>query len=453
MATPILLTDLPLESPGESIQQPSLHIEDHTTSDLDIDQEPLASAIQQLDPVDGGPAAWKALIAAFIFEALLWGFPVCFGVFQEYYSSLPAFASSTSNIALIGTISQGIPFVGGPVMVTVTKRFPKYRKKFIFYSWCICILSLVLGSLSSDISVLIATQGVMYGVGFMMMYWPIFSIVNEWWVARKGFAVGLITSAAGGAGAVLPFAFQAGLRKYGYRITLRATAVALVVVTGPIIPLFKPRLPVSEQTTLARMDWMFLKKPLFWIYCLSMMIQGLGFFFPPLYLPSYAVDSGLSATMGALLLSLMAIAQFLGQTSFGFWSDRLFTPHTLGMACSIVTTVAAALLWGLGKTLPPLAVFSLTYGFFGYGFIATKTAMAKAVTNDQSSVFAVQAVLVFCVGIGNLMVGPISKSLIIEGVMRQQYGLEKYKSVVIFTSSCMLASAGLLVIPYLLRQR
>lgn len=28
---------------------------------------------QQLLPVDGGPAAWKLLIAAFIFEAILWG--------------------------------------------------------------------------------------------------------------------------------------------------------------------------------------------------------------------------------------------------------------------------------------------------------------------------------------------------------------------------------------------
>lgn len=29
--------------------------------------------IQQLKPVDGGPDAWKVLIAAFVFEALLWG--------------------------------------------------------------------------------------------------------------------------------------------------------------------------------------------------------------------------------------------------------------------------------------------------------------------------------------------------------------------------------------------
>lgn len=31
------------------------------------------AVIQQLLPADGGPAAWRLLIAAFVFEALLWG--------------------------------------------------------------------------------------------------------------------------------------------------------------------------------------------------------------------------------------------------------------------------------------------------------------------------------------------------------------------------------------------
>jgi hypothetical protein len=30
---------------------------------------------------DRGLAAWRLLLAAFIFEALLWGFPLSFGVF------------------------------------------------------------------------------------------------------------------------------------------------------------------------------------------------------------------------------------------------------------------------------------------------------------------------------------------------------------------------------------
>jgi hypothetical protein len=41
----------------------------------DVENEPTTSmrTEQELAPVDGGPAAWKLLCAAFVFETLLWG--------------------------------------------------------------------------------------------------------------------------------------------------------------------------------------------------------------------------------------------------------------------------------------------------------------------------------------------------------------------------------------------
>jgi hypothetical protein len=59
------------------------------------------------------------------------------------------------------------------------------------------MLALGTGSLTSQFGGLVATQGLMYGVGFITLYWPIMSMVNEWWVVRKGFAFGLIMSAGG----------------------------------------------------------------------------------------------------------------------------------------------------------------------------------------------------------------------------------------------------------------
>ena len=36
-------------------------------------EEPPDTASQSLPPIDGGKAAWSLLLAAFVFEALLWG--------------------------------------------------------------------------------------------------------------------------------------------------------------------------------------------------------------------------------------------------------------------------------------------------------------------------------------------------------------------------------------------
>jgi hypothetical protein len=87
------------------------------------------------------------------------------------------------------------------------------------------------GSFATTIGGLIATQGFIYGIGFVILTYPIISMVNEWWVARKGMAFGLISAASGGAGVVMPIILEAMLNKYGYTTTLRASAVAMVILT------------------------------------------------------------------------------------------------------------------------------------------------------------------------------------------------------------------------------
>jgi hypothetical protein len=73
----------------------------------------------------------------------------------------------------------------------------------------ICILGLVAGSFASDLRILILTQGVAYGFGFLIFYYPILSMVNEYWVARRGMAYGILCGASGLSGTVMPFVIQA----------------------------------------------------------------------------------------------------------------------------------------------------------------------------------------------------------------------------------------------------
>ena len=280
----------------------------------------------------------------------------------------------------------------------------------------------------------------MYGVGFVTLTYPIISMVDEWWIARKGMAFGLISAASGGTGAVMPFILEAMLHRYGYQTTLRASAVAMVVLTAPLLPALKGRLPPAERSTMARTNRSFLKKSLFWIYCLSTLTQGFGFFFPSIYLPSYAREIGLAPRQGALLLAIMSIAQVLGQFAFGYMSDKKVSVSTLAILCSLMSTVAALALWGPAKSLGLLLVFSVTYGFFGYGFGTMRVAMGRAVSDDPSAAVATYAILVFVQGIGNVLVGPISTLLLSQRVRLDAYGVLRYQDLVIFTGSCMFVS-------------
>lgn len=374
---------------------------------------------------------------------------MCYGVFQNYYTKVPEFQGSEASIAYIGTLAQGLYYLGAPFSAMATKRFPKYHRQQIWIGWPMCILGLLTASFATSVPGLIATQGLLYGLGFVILTYPIVSMINEWWVRRKGMAFGLISASSGATGAVMPFIIEALLNRFGHQTTLRASAVAMVVLTGPLIPLFRGRLPPSEQSSLARTDWSFLAKPIFWVYGASILVQGLGFFFPIVFLPSYASAIGLSSFNGALLVALMSISQVAGQFVFGYLSDKHMSVNVLAiMACSIAALAALAA-WGLGKSMAALIAFAIIYGFFAFGYGTLRVAMGRAVSDDPSTVFATYAVFVFLQGVGNILVGPISGGLMASrDVIREDYAAGQYEGIVILTGASSFL-AGILVVVWL----
>jgi hypothetical protein len=313
----------------------------------------------------------------------------------------------------------------------------------------ICILSLVAGSFASTLGSLIFTQGVLYGVGFVIFYYPIISLVNEFWIARRGMAYGLLCSASGVSGVVMPFSLEAMLNRYGYPITLRAIAIGLVLLTGPLIPLLKGRLPASEQSAIGRTDWTFFKTSLFWVYTLSNLIQGLGFFFPSIYLPSYASVVGLSSRQGASLLAIMSTSQVLGQFSFGYLSDQKVPLNLLIILSSLVSGVAVFTLWGLAQTFELLIVFALIYGFFGAGYVAMWARMGTAISSESAVAYTTFGLFCFGKGIGNVLAGPTSAALVKGTVNPGDYGVGKYRRVVLFVGCCMLLSGASIILSYI----
>lgn len=309
----------------------------------------------------------------------------------------------------------------------------------------ICIAGLAAGSFATELGGLIVTQGVIYGIGFLIFYYPILSFVNEFWIQRRGMAYGLLCSASGVSGVAMPFITTQMLRKYGYPTTLRAVAVAMVLLTGPLIPSLKGRLPTPSSNGSGGgrtgTDWRFLKTPLFWVYSLSSFIQGLGFFFPSLYLPSHATSIGLSATTGALLLALLSVSQVLGQFTFGYLSDRRLPIDLLLTASTLISSLACLFLWRLAHSLAPLVLFSLLYGFFGAGYVAMWARMGTAVSEEQTAQMAMFSLFCAGKGVGNVCAGPIG-----AGLLGAAVGGGKYEAVILFTGACMGCSGAVIVV-------
>ncbi len=406
--------------------------------ELNVGNTAFSELTYNLPRTDGGLAAWRLLLAAFVFETLLWGFPLSFGVFQDYYSRLPELKDNP-YISIVGTTASGIGYLGAPLITPLVRRWSKYRTQMILVGWPLCIGGLVAGSFADRLPTLILTQGVMYGVGFIIFYYPILTMVDEYWVRRRGMAYGLLCSATGASGTVMPLMLQVLLKRFGYRITLRAMAVMLFVLTGPLIPLLQGRI-LQQHNSSPKTDWSFLKKPLFWIYSVSNLFMGFGYFFPSLYLPSYATSIGLSGAKAALLLTLMSLAQVGGQFTFGYLSDGKLPINALMSVSLAVAAIATFSAWGAARSLAPLIFFALLYGFFGTGYTAMWARMVTAVSEEPSAHQAMFGLFNAEKGIGNVLAGPISAGLLSISTDTGGYARGMYKSVVVFTGICLLLS-------------
>ncbi|KAF9737043.1 hypothetical protein PMIN06_007575 [Paraphaeosphaeria minitans] len=391
---------------------------------------------QQLPPVDGGKDAWLFLAASFVIEALVWGFPFSFGVFQDYYSTHEPFVGS-ANIAVIGTCAMGIMYLDLVVVFSLLKMWPSYQRWATYGGLFVMCLALALSSLSNNTGELIASQGVIYAIGGSFTYSPCILYMDEWFHKRKGLAYGIMWAGTGLAGVILPLVMEWMLRDYGFRTALRVWAICLFVLTAPLLYFVKPRIPIAPKQRARKIDFSFLKTSTFTIHQACNTIEALGFFLPSIYLPTYARSIGAPGTLSALTVILFNVASVFGCVAMGSIVDKWHVTTCL-LISTVGTTISVFIVWGFSMSLAPLYVFCLIYGFFAGSFTSAWPGIMRDVTKkrqtaDPSIVFACLAA---GRGIGNVASGPLSEVLIRglpwKGSAGFAYG-SGYGTLIVFT--------------------
>ncbi|KAI0108437.1 MFS general substrate transporter [Daldinia grandis] len=407
----------------EPISHPTVRIGVSTTPDESGSQQadPQPEDGRQefsLPPVDGGKDAWLFLAACFAIEALVWGFPFAFGVFQDYYSTHEPFAGSP-NVAVIGTCAMGIMYLTAPLMMGLCRIFARWARWTSIVGLFTMCLALAMSSFSSKISHLIATQGVLYAIGGGIAYCPCILYIDEWFVRRKGLAYGIMWSGTGLAGVVLPLLMEFLLRTVGFRTTLRIWSGVLFALTIPLAFYIKPRLPYSATSHVKPFNLNMFVMPTFWLYQLANVIEAMGFFLPGIYLPNYARSALGAASYGsATTILLVNVASVFGCVAMGFFIDR-FHVTTCILLSTLGATIGALVIWGLSSSLPLLYFFCVVYGLFAGSYTSTWPGVMTDIVRkgealgqgyiDPSMVFGWLAA---GRGIGNVVSGPLSENLI-----------------------------------------
>ncbi|RDW63423.1 hypothetical protein BP6252_10968 [Coleophoma cylindrospora] len=387
-----------------------------------------------LPPPDRGASAWWFLIGCFMIEAVVWGFNISFGVFQEHYSNHPQFRGNP-NIPVIGTAATSGVFLGAPFAAPLVSKYHAWRQHMVIAGSALCVVALLWASFARSVPELIASQGALYGIGVLVVYAPLVSMLNEWFVEKRGLAFGVVFAGGGVSGVGLPFLVEWLLARYGYHTALRGIAIAQTILLVPILPLIKGRLPASRREK--TVNWDFLQNPQFWILTISNLLQGFAIYIPSIYLPTFATLAGLSPRIGALILAALNFASTLGQVGFGHLSDRFDNIFILVFITTFVSAVASFSIWGFAHSLAPLLAFAIIFGFFGGAYVVFWPKFAL-LSKDPLFLYGLMA---FGKGIGNVVAGPITARLLAPPVS-SGYGLGTNKYVIIYTGTLLLASSA-----------
>ena len=267
---------------------------------------------------------------------------------------------------------------------------------------------------------------------------PTIIYLDEWFISRKGFAFGVMWAGTGVSGVVIPFIMDWGLNKYGFATMLRAWALVLTLLAGPLLYFVKARIPVSRRASYPRrLSFGFLKIPAFLVLQIGNILESLGFFMPNIYLPTYAGSLGLSSVHGTLTVALFNTTSVFGAIGFGSLTDRLHVTSVI-LISTIGATLSVFLFWGFSKSLPLLCIFSLVYGLFAGGFSSTWAGITQEVKrkDDRAELGLIFGLLAAGRGIGSVVSGPLSEALLNEkpGQREVTFGYDSgYRGLIIFT--------------------
>lgn len=372
--------------------------------------ELLENSISQ--PPDGGLTAWLTVVASFSIHFIVLGTQYSYGIYQRYYQNIEFKGKATnSEISFVGTLSTAVMLALGSFVGAIADGRLGYQKTAAIGTVLVSA-SLILASFCGEIWQFYLTQGFLLGLGSALCFFPAVSIPSQWFLNKRALATGVAVAGSGVGGIVVTVATNAMIKSIGFRWALRVTGIVSFVLLGGSIPFLKTRIPSKRHGKL--FDFSIFRNNKFVPLFMSSVFAPFGYLIPFFFLPLYCDSVGLSAEIGATMLSIVNGLSIAGRILMGVIADRIGHINAL-IICLGISGVDMLVFWLFGNSVAMLSIFSIIYGFFAGGFISLVPVVSAHLFGIQT-IASIIGILYSGTAAGNLGGPPIAGKLIDLGV-------------------------------------
>lgn len=190
------------------------------------------------------------------------------GVFQTVYQQGILHDYSPSTISLIFSVQLSLMWVSGPL---VTRLLDAYGAAAVLIPCAaLHIVGLATTSLATQYYQLFLAQGLAFGIGSGGIFTTALVCVGQWFVRRRGLAVGIASAGSSLGGVIFPIFFVRLSAKIGLPGALRYAALLNGILLSISCPMVKSRLPRRKWNPKAKwIDLSLLKQKDFAFYTLG----------------------------------------------------------------------------------------------------------------------------------------------------------------------------------------
>ncbi len=343
---------------------------------------------------------------------------------------------------------------------TVGQVMDRYGPRFLLLSGsCLTALGLFLATMMQEPWQLYATLGCLVGGGTNLMGFSVHSIfLPNWFVRRRGLALGIAFSGAGvGALVILPW-LQEIIIRAGWRASCVALGVVVLFVLAPLSFFVWQRpedvalepdgrrgqtaVEVSARVSnvvdhvWVNIEWTIAKAMRthrFWCIIFGYFCALFAWYAVQVHQTKYLVEIGFSPATSAWALALVSAFGMFGQIGMGALSDRIGREWAWGASClgSAISCLALLALEGAPTQLL-LYVMVISQGMLGYGMTSLMGPIVMEIFQGKSfgSIFGVVTMAVMAGG----AVGPW-----VTGVIYDETG--SYRVAFALALACCLLSS------------
>ncbi|KAL1680166.1 major facilitator superfamily domain-containing protein [Schizophyllum commune] len=367
-------------------------------------------------PIRLPPARVSSFCTVFgAFLALLFSFGhlSAFGTFQAWYTDNQLHDLPSSTIAWIGSAQSFAFFASG---ACIGHLCDAYGPSWLLLSGgLLTTLSILMTSLSTEFYQFLLSQGVLFGLGAGLLFYPAMTSVSYCFTTYRATALGIVATGSSVGGVIFPIALERLFARIGFAWTLRA--IGLFNAAGYMLAWLSlsPCRMAKKEATRPIFDHRTLRDKKYVLLVAGSCLVSFGLYTPPTYIVSFAEAHGLTPARANATLAALNAASALGRLLPAYLADRAGNFNLLAPAAALcgadISSLVPVASGACAPSLASIMIFAAVYGFLSGAFISVVTPCVAQIS-PAGRVGARVGMLYSAISIPSLLAGPIAGALL-----------------------------------------